>query len=850
MFKKLNIILFLIVLVFFIFPKPAQAFMGIFEYAAAIEGYLDYGDEFLSLLIKFILICTFSTVYIILSAALLQWAIDLPVDLHNAAVIQGWHFTLGLVNLFFALALLTIAFAYLLKIESFQAKKTLSMLVIVILLVNFSLLFVGMVVDVSEFFMNTLRTAFGGNFVSLAIANLKANMLGVIAPIMVLLGGYLASTLGIYAAIPVLFAIIIGFTSGVFVGMLFQAILFIVFNIVLGSIFFLYFILFIGRIVALWLLAIFSPVAFFCLIFPQTKQYFQKWLKALVQWAFMGVVALFLLGLITVFFDVITNRPGALEIGSLDIIPGFAITDSVFSYLFMMIFLGIAWYATKKYMPAGAAEGLAMIQKHATPRVMSMVKKAGQKVGKSQAVERLGQKMSQVKSYGQQKEELQAQGKWTTRAKITTALKSSVTQPVRGLGHGMVSGAQETRKEIVDEKTNEFEKATVATQAAGINSGDKMTRIGALRGVAKSGRQKYVKGELGKKNGVSDTQLNKTLEEAFDHNPEMYDDLKKAFPMEMRTLMEKKEKDIKEDVDKKEKKLVDKNDPEASLKTAKYAEDAKKDLDEKRKKAGLDYDDDDRKKYNTIDKDGNSIDRIDLKIMAELKGSELAKLDKETINNTFFAMMKKRNEKGEIMKDEKGKDIKVEDEETRKIVYKNTTPNQIADLAREGKTEFTAKFQSQIDINVKHFNKATAKALHTGSGPTNLGYGMDEDQWNKWQELHPDSQTTTSKTRDAGDYGDGGDGDGGDGDRGDRGDGGGGGSGEVGGAKDKDEIIKEIDKLLDQKNLGKTPITGKDYLTREHERKAKEGARKIDKIEKKVDQLKPEGEKKNKNGKK
>ena len=275
--KKLSLILILILVLlgFFAVSEPVQAF--VFDYAMAAEGLLDFLDGILGMLTSLLIYVFVSSIYVVFAATLLEWAFSLPVYLSSNIVLAGWSFVLGLVNLFFVLALVAIAFAYILKVETFQMKKALPRLIIVILLVNFSLLLVGMVVDISEFFMNTFRTAFGTNFVTMALQPLQTTTGAVVGVLATTITGYIASVIGIYTAVAYLIYLGADIAFGNMLGNIFQVVLLIVFNLVLGSIFMLYFILFLARIVALWLLAIFSPLAFFCLIFPQTAKYAMKW---------------------------------------------------------------------------------------------------------------------------------------------------------------------------------------------------------------------------------------------------------------------------------------------------------------------------------------------------------------------------------------------------------------------------------------------------------------------------------------------------------------------------------------------------------------------------------------------
>lgn len=104
--------------------------------------------------------------FIIITAAFMQLMIDVNSGvLHSAPVLTGFPIALNVANLGFVLAIIVIAFGTILRYESYQAKKTLVKLIAAALLVNFSMLIIGVFIDfsnvVSGFFFD--RAAFTGN---------------------------------------------------------------------------------------------------------------------------------------------------------------------------------------------------------------------------------------------------------------------------------------------------------------------------------------------------------------------------------------------------------------------------------------------------------------------------------------------------------------------------------------------------------------------------------------------------------------------------------------------------------------------------------------------------------------
>lgn len=351
----------------FVFSNPAQAIVGtgIFDFTTAVLDALDFIDQaVLSFLVKIIIVAFLSSGFVFVAAHLLQWAVELPLYLNAPTVLGGWQFILGLVNLFFILALISIALAYILRIESIETKKTLPRLIIVILLVNFSRLIIGVFVDIAQFFMNTFMDAFGGDFITMALIPLRSSLGALQNAILVTISGYIAASFTVFGSTIALAIILGSFVAGDLLGNIFSILFLIAINILMGAIFFLYFILFLLRIAVLWLLTIFSPLAFFCLIFKQTRGLAEKWFKAVIHWAFLGAIAFFLLGLITVLFtDVFIKRPGNIEIMPVGGMPSFNLPPSIYNYLFLAIFLLVALYASVKYLPVGAEQVVGIAKK-------------------------------------------------------------------------------------------------------------------------------------------------------------------------------------------------------------------------------------------------------------------------------------------------------------------------------------------------------------------------------------------------------------------------------------------------------------------------------------------------------
>lgn len=161
---------------------------------------------------------------------------------NSPPVVIGWVLVRDVVNMFFIVVLLLVAFSTIIGYKDFHYKAVLPKLLLMAVLINFSRTLVGVLIDFSQVitltFVNGFQAAAGGNFIQAfqltKIATLSQrdpNLNGAMG----LIG---AGLLGI-------FVLIIASTT-LLIMMLF----------------------FVARVVVLWMLLIFSPIAFFALALP------------------------------------------------------------------------------------------------------------------------------------------------------------------------------------------------------------------------------------------------------------------------------------------------------------------------------------------------------------------------------------------------------------------------------------------------------------------------------------------------------------------------------------------------------------------------------------------------------
>jgi hypothetical protein len=224
--------------------------------------------------------------------AILEALINVPI-IGAEVVTSMWTFVRDFANLFFILFFVIIGLATILKIESYKFQKTLPLLIIMALLVNFSLVLVGLVVDMGNIltglFLDGVQGKAGGwNGVLSLGASYTAGIIKIFS---------------IEGDLGEVWAIGMGYIS--------YGIVLVLFFFAMCCIFWVILFIFFWRIAILWTLAILSPLAFVSYIFVSTRQaIWSRWFKALVQWSFIAVPILFFMVLA---FAVVTTVPSSIE---------------------------------------------------------------------------------------------------------------------------------------------------------------------------------------------------------------------------------------------------------------------------------------------------------------------------------------------------------------------------------------------------------------------------------------------------------------------------------------------------------------------------------------------------------
>ena len=295
---KIKYLVIIFLIGFLLVPKPAFAFVGWLQ--NIFDQILQGIEEVSKPMMKFMIGAIIAYVAGIGALALTSYYLQVFINSQGAWLSQisqatetGFSFTLGLANLFLVLILLVIAFAFIFELETFQAKKALPRLFIIALLINFSLLFVKMLVDAGNIVFNTILPA-DTNLFTTAMSPFFTTAADIIKNVLIWVGAIAASWAIPYAnaGAQVVFV-------GLFAGVLLPNIIVWIFQTIcffaLAGMFAIFIFLFGARVFMIQICAILAPLAFLCLILPQTKKYFDMWLKMLVGWIFLGIFCLFFL---------------------------------------------------------------------------------------------------------------------------------------------------------------------------------------------------------------------------------------------------------------------------------------------------------------------------------------------------------------------------------------------------------------------------------------------------------------------------------------------------------------------------------------------------------------------------
>ncbi len=245
---------------------------------------------FVSSVISMILGAFFGVV-LWLEAQIIDYVID-PANFsftNSPIVTLGWGITRDLANMFFILILLIIAFATVLKIQSYAINQLWWKVIVAALLINFSLVIAGFIIDftqvLSTFFLNQVTN--GGSFSTITTR---------LASSMQILNFYNpAKPENIGQGIAQFGASAIAAQVGIILTLVGLVITVFVFG---AAAIFL-----IVRILYIWFLLIIAPIVWMLWILPLTSKYFSQWWDDFIKWTFFAPIYIFMIYLSLSIFD-------------------------------------------------------------------------------------------------------------------------------------------------------------------------------------------------------------------------------------------------------------------------------------------------------------------------------------------------------------------------------------------------------------------------------------------------------------------------------------------------------------------------------------------------------------------
>ena len=203
-----------------------------------------------------------------------------PIDINGGAVNSGWVIVRDVCNNFFIVILMVVAVATVLRIQSWPYRQILPKLLIAAVLINFSKMICGIMIDVAQILMLTFAAPLSG----------------------ITGGGIILATVGLPDLFNVQFegitstlatAVQGSFSLGVTTSMLYAVIVAFVLIVVVGAII----MVLVYRLITLLFLTILSPIAFILNTFQKGSSYASQWWDMMIKNLIVGPIMIFFLWL-------------------------------------------------------------------------------------------------------------------------------------------------------------------------------------------------------------------------------------------------------------------------------------------------------------------------------------------------------------------------------------------------------------------------------------------------------------------------------------------------------------------------------------------------------------------------
>lgn len=423
----------------------------------------------------------------------------------NPVIKMGLSITQGFANIILVLILIYIAIATILRLAGYETKKLLPKFIIVALLVNFTPIMCGLIVDATNIAMNHFAEPLKGP------GGLNSLII------------HIKSMWDIFAS-GFDFATLISTTAQL--SQIFKLIAATIFYFFLGLILLWFAGVFAARYIAIWILVILSPIAFVCFILPKgafPRRAWDIWWTQFIQWSIIGIIKMFFLYMgIHLMVDapnLFKGDLGVAELGWFTLIFPY-IPPLVFLYLGMVMSYQTTAFAagsvitlTKKGVKGGG-KFLGQVSRRTAGRVMGA---KGKEWAEKQASARF------------MPEAIAKKGVWAKAAYYAAAPATGAFWALRrGVGE---AGLRLTEVETKDVKTAEEKyKGTLAERKlAGIRDALKLRDFGGAAGIFRQSIEEEQIDDL-RKLGLSDPEVTKIGKETLRIHPEQFKKIRNAFP--------------------------------------------------------------------------------------------------------------------------------------------------------------------------------------------------------------------------------------------------------------------------------------------------------------------------------
>lgn len=438
----------------------------------------------------------------VLSENFIAWSYTDPA--RNPIIDVGWTLTRDLMNMCFVIVLAFIGLATALKLKEYELQKTLPLLLIIALVINFTPVICGVMVDASNIVMNFFLERLTG----MALLEQQFAAQGAI------IQGMIKN---------------LGTNIIEMAGRCLQGVVMAVFNILAALVFLLFAMLFAARYIAIWLLVILSPVAFFSYILPTTRSFWNRWWKWFTQWCMVGVTGAFFIYLAN---HMLVHAPEMIEAPppTSGTLAGFWIgfLNTLLPYILALGFMIIGFLQSVTSSAVGATmitsavrgvstKGTTMMKKKGTAWLKEKGWEATRAPLKSEKVRRMATQMATARPWGAEQKG------------VAGVLKRGITRPFVTIGRtiGKAGPAMtEIQLQEISKAEGQAKGKTAETNVQEIRFGGTIAKkIGALLEAISEGQVEDLR-DL----GLTNQEIVDLGKAAAKIHPDQRDRLAKFFP--------------------------------------------------------------------------------------------------------------------------------------------------------------------------------------------------------------------------------------------------------------------------------------------------------------------------------